>query len=189
MNSVPDQPSIVTLIGYRATGKSTVAPKLAHRLGWAFADSDVEVEVNSGRTIAQIFSDDGEAEFRRIEREVISGLLKQHKLVLSSGGGAILDVDTRGDIASAGPVVWLQASVETILKRLTADAETTKQQRPGLTDHADQRVEIAEVLNLRTKLYAGAATIVINTDELDGDSVIEAVYKEVTQALGYGDDS
>jgi shikimate kinase len=58
-----------------------------------------------------------------------------------------------------------------------------------LTDHADQRAEIAEVLNLRTKLYADAATIVIDTDGLDGDSVIEAVYKEVTQALGYGDDS
>ena len=189
MNSVPDQPIVVTLIGYRATGKSTVAPELAKRLGWAVADSDQEVEAKAGRTITQIFSEDGEAEFRRIEREVISGLLKQHKLVLSSGGGAILDVDTRGDIASAGPVVWLQASVETILERLTTDAETTKQQRPSLTDHADQRAEITEVLNRRTKLYADAATIVINTDELDGDSVIEVVYKEVTQALGCGDDS
>ena len=118
MNSVlghplAGHPLVVTLIGYRATGKSTVAPELARRLGWAFADSDQEVEARAGRTIAQIFSDDGEAGFRRTEREVISGLLKQHKLVLSSGGGAILDVDTRGDIAAAGPVVWLQASVET----------------------------------------------------------------------------
>lgn len=177
---------VVTLIGYRATGKSTVGPALARRLGWECVDSDLEVERRTGRTISQIFSEAGEPEFRRLERETIRELLTRDKLVLSTGGGAVLDEHTRHDIKTAGQVVWLQASVESILKRLAADADTD-QRRPNLTDHADLRTEVTEVLKQRTSLYADAATIVIDTDDLDGDSVTEAVYRQVATEPGYGD--
>ena len=178
---------VVTLIGYRATGKSTVGPALAKRLGWHCVDSDVEVEKKTRRTIAQIFADDGEAEFRRLERETIAELVQQTNLVLSVGGGAILSEETREKLKAAGPVIWLQASVETIVSRLTADSKT-EHSRPSLTDYADQRTEVAEVLKLRTKLYADTATIVIDTEELDCDSVTDIAYQQISKLLTQGAD-
>ena len=105
---------IVTLIGYRGVGKSTVAPLLAKHLKWTCVDSDVEVEQQTKRSIAEIFSSDGEAEFRRMERKVVQELLEREDLVLSAGGGAILNADTRRDLKQSGPVVWLQASLDTV---------------------------------------------------------------------------
>lgn len=177
---------VVTLIGYRATGKTTVGPELAKRLGWTCVDSDVEIEKQTGRSIAQIFADDGEPEFRRIERTVIAELLNRDKLVLSAGGGAILSEATRTQAKKSGPVIWLQASVDTIVQRLTAD-QTSKDNRPALTDHDDQRAEVTEVLKLRTKLYADVATIVIDTDKLDSHAVIEAAYEKVKASLSHGE--
>lgn len=87
---------------------------------------------------------------------------------------------------AAGPVVWLQASVSTIVARLNGDPNTPGS-RPNLTDHADQQTEVAEVLKARTKLYADAATIVIDTDKLDSDAVTEAVYKQIIMLPGLGD--
>ncbi|MFK7818999.1 MAG: shikimate kinase [Planctomycetaceae bacterium] len=176
---------IVTLIGYRATGKSTIAPALAQRLDWQCVDSDIEVEKQSGRTIAQIFEEDGEAEFRRLERATIVELLKRKQTVLSVGGGAILDAATRNDLKAAGPVIWLQASVETIASRLTADSKT-KTSRPNLTESVDQRTEVTEVLKLRTRLYAETATIVIDTEELDCERVTDIAYKEIAKLLTKG---
>src|SRR4051794_28059143 len=112
---------LITLIGYRGTGKSTVAPRLASRLSFSWADADVELENQTGRSIREIFATDGEPEFRRLEREVLMQLLKRDRLVLAAGGGAILNEQTRQDFRDAGPVVWLQASVETIARRILRD--------------------------------------------------------------------
>ena len=180
---------VVTLIGYRATGKSSVGPALADRLGWTCIDSDVLVEEKAGRSIAKIFADDdGEAEFRRLERSVIADLLTGRDLVLSAGGGANLNKDTRVEAKQAGPVVWLQASVDAILARLTSDPKSADT-RPSLTDHKDQRAEIVEVLKQRTKVYADAATIVVDTDSMDIETVIDTVHQKVAAALAHGDDS
>src|ERR1700748_2887932 len=108
----------ITLIGYRGTGKSTLAPRLAARLNFQWVDADVELENCTGRSIREIFATDGEPEFRRIERQVLVDLLKRDRLVLAAGGGAILNETTRQDFRHAGPVVWLQASVETISRRI-----------------------------------------------------------------------
>ena len=177
---------IVTLIGYRATGKSTVAPALAKKLGWDCIDSDIEVERTSGRSITSIFAEDGEPEFRRLERATIAELLRRDKLVLSAGGGAILNEASRREMKTAGPVVWLQASVQTIVDRLQADKKTDDM-RPNLTSHSDQQTEVAEVLKERTRLYADTATIVIDTEHLDCDSVTEAAYNQIISTPGFGD--
>src|SRR5258707_9539355 len=108
---------LITLIGYRGTGKSTLAPRLASKLNFDWVDADVELENSTGRSIREIFATDGEAEFRRLERELIVQLLKRDRLIIAAGGGAILNEATRSDLHNAGPVVWLQASVETIARR------------------------------------------------------------------------
>ena len=101
---------ILTLIGTRGTGKSTVAPLLAERLGWDWIDADVELERRAGRSIREIFASDGEPVFRALERQNLLELLQRDRLVLAAGGGAILNADTRRDFRAAGPVVWLQAT-------------------------------------------------------------------------------
>lgn len=151
------------LIGYRATGKSTLAPLLAKRLGWTAVDADVELERGAGRTIRQIFDDGGEPEFRKLERNTLVDLLAQEQLVIAAGGGAILNEDTRRDFQKAGPVVWLKASVDTIENRLYGDA-TTRERRPNLTASGG-RQEIEDLLNSRDPLYRETASLIVSTDE------------------------
>lgn len=154
---------ILTLIGYRATGKSTLAKPLAERLGWAWIDADVELERRAGRTIREIFDTDGESEFRRLERETLVDLLSQDRLVIAAGGGAVLNPDTRQGFKDAGPVVWLKASVDTIEQRLFGDM-TTAERRPNLTSSGG-REEIERLLSQREPIYSDTATLTIQTDE------------------------
>ena len=110
---------ILTLIGYRATGKTTLARLLAERLGWDWIDADVEIERRAGKSIARIFAEDGEPAFRDMEAEVIADLCRRDRLVLAAGGGAPLRPESRRAMREAGKVVWLTARPETILARMT----------------------------------------------------------------------
>lgn len=164
---------IVTLIGYRGAGKSTVAPLLAARLGCDWIDADVELERRAGRTIREIFATDGEPEFRRLERELLAELLRSERLVLAAGGGAVLDPQTRAAMRAAGPVVWLQADVETIARRLSADA-TTAARRPNLTA-AGGVDEIRELLARREPLYRATAQLVVATAERTAGQIVDEI--------------
>lgn len=153
---------LVTLIGYRGTGKSSLAPLLAAAWGWSWIDADVELEARAGRSIAEIFRDAGEPEFRRLERMLLAELLQRDRLVLAAGGGAILRADTRTEMRAAGPVIWLQASVEEIVTRLSGDV-ANRERRPALSA-LPLYAEVTEKLRERTPLYAQTATLVIETD-------------------------
>src|SRR5687768_3992717 len=124
----------ITLVGYRGTGKSSVARLLADALGLTAVDADARIEQRAGKTIRQIFADDGEPAFRALERTVAAELFRQPGLVIASGGGAVLNTDIRRDMRAAGPVVWLRAFPATIAARLDADP-TTRDRRPALTEH------------------------------------------------------
>ena len=163
----------ITLVGYRGTGKSTIAAALAARLGWAAIDADAEVESRAGRSIREIFATDGEAEFRRLERGVLADLLRRDRLVIASGGGAVLDPETRREMAAAGPVVWLTASLETLVARLAADS-TTPGRRPALTPH-DARTEIAMLLAFREPHYREVATLTVATDDRTPEDIVAEV--------------
>ncbi|MDA1164793.1 MAG: shikimate kinase [Planctomycetota bacterium] len=177
---------ILTLIGYRATGKSTLAQPLAERLGWSSIDADVELECRAGRTIREIFDTDGETEFRRWERVTLVDLLSRDRLVIAAGGGAVLNPETRRDFKNAGPVVWLKASIDTIERRLYGD-ETTRERRPNLTA-AGGREEIVELLKAREPIYLEAADLVIQTDQpLPGRTeipTIDQLIEHVVSQLG-----
>ncbi len=153
---------VITLIGYRGSGKTTVARPLAERLGWNWVDADTEIERTAGRTIREIFAQQGEPAFRELERQVMAELLGRDRLVIAAGGGAILNPETRARVRQAGPVIWLQASLQTLQSRIQQDA-TTAERRPNLTN-AGGLTEIAQVLAIREPLYRECATLTIDTD-------------------------
>lgn len=170
-------PPRIALIGYRGTGKTTVARLLATALGWDWVDADVEVELQAGKSIAAIFADDGEQAFRDAEAAVVAELCGRERTVLALGGGAILREESRRAITAYGAVVWLRASVDEIERRILADA-TTAGRRPNLTSTGG-RQEIERLLAERTPIYAGCATLVVDTD----GKTPEAIAAEIVATL------
>ncbi len=167
----------VFLIGYRGTGKTAVARELAAILAYDWVDADDVIEQSAGKTIAAIFADEGEAGFRDLESQVVESLSRKRRTVVALGGGAVLREKNREAIAGVGPVVWLTASIDTILERVTGDSQTASR-RPNLTT-AGGRAEIENLLAIRTPHYRQCATLVVDTE---GKSAAE-VAEEVTARL------
>jgi shikimate kinase len=156
-------PINVVLIGYRGTGKSTVARQLGLQIGWDWVDADVEVELRAGKSIAAIFSDEGEGAFRDLESEVLGDLVGRERTVIAAGGGVVLRETNRRQLASCGRVVWLRASPTTILRRIDACA-TTAARRPNLTTSGGE-VEVVRLLAERTPLYRQCANLEVDTED------------------------
>ncbi|MFY9255423.1 MAG: shikimate kinase [Fuerstiella sp.] len=176
---------IVSLIGYRGCGKSSVGPLLADMLGCDCVDSDDRIESAAGKSIARIFEEDGEPAFRQLETSVLDQLLKQTSGVIASGGGAILAEINRTNMKSAGPVVWLHASAEALASRIGGD-QTSTARRPSLTGKSIQE-EVADVLNARSPLYEECATIQVETEgRLPIDIAVE-IFQQIRQATEPGD--
>ncbi len=162
-------PMHLVLIGYRGAGKSTVAKRLASRLGWDWADVDVEIEQAAGKSIAAVFAEDGETAFRDLESQQFTRLIESDPLVLAAGGGIVLRSENREVLKrisqSGGHVIWLQALPEIIQQRMSAD-RTTASRRPNLTASGGLR-EIVELLQERAPLYKECATLAIDTEGKD----------------------
>jgi shikimate kinase len=165
--------SPIFLIGYRGTGKTSVARELASRLSIDWVDADDVVEREAGKTIAAIFADGGEAAFRNCEARAVAGLAGKQLTVIALGGGAVLREENRRVIAGLGPVVWLTASVDTILARVAADSSTASR-RPNLTT-AGGRAEIESLLAVRAPLYRECATLVVDTENKTAAQVADEI--------------
>ena len=162
------------LIGYRGTGKTTVAEKLAARLDIPVFDSDVEIERRAGKSITEIFTQEGESAFRNMEESVIAEILAQPApFVLATGGGAILRSSTRERLRQSGRVIWLTATPEVILRRITNDA-ASQTMRPNLTA-LPMLEEIVAVFEQRKGLYAETAHETFDTDSRTADEITEAL--------------
>jgi shikimate kinase len=168
---------MLTLIGYRATGKTTVARILAQRLGWEWIDADIEIERRAGKSIARIFAEDGEPAFRDLEVEVTGDLCQQPRLVLAAGGGAPMRAENRLAMGNGGTVVWLKALPETIHRRMTGDA-TTAGRRPDLTAQGGLD-EIVQLLARREPIYEETADFAIDTE----NKTPEAIAAEILERL------
>jgi shikimate kinase len=152
----------IVLIGYRGTGKTTVAKQLALALGWDWVDADVEIELKAGRSIAAIFAEQGEPAFRDLESQTLARLLGRSKLVIAAGGGAVVRCENRKLLKRSHSVVWLQAAAETIWQRIQGDA-TTAARRPNLTGLGGLP-EVQTLLAQRTPWYAECASLAVDTD-------------------------
>jgi shikimate kinase len=111
----------IYLVGFMAAGKTTLARELGRRLDWRVEDIDERIEAREGRTIASIFSRDGEPYFRAVERAVLVDLLPLRHVVVATGGGTFVDPDNRALINRDGFSVWLDASFDAVVGRLPAD--------------------------------------------------------------------
>jgi shikimate kinase len=151
--------SSIFLVGPMGSGKTAVGRSLARLLGYPFFDSDHEVEARSGAEITLIFEREGEGGFRRREREVIGELVRRERIVLATGGGAVLDPENRRDLRAHGWVAYLEASVAQQSER----AGRTRH-RPLLQGATDPTQRLAELMQVREPLYREVADLVVATD-------------------------
>lgn len=116
--AIPVHDRTIALVGLMGVGKSTVGRRLAKRLGLPFADGDVEIEAAAGMTVSDIFASLGEAEFRAGEARVMKRLLEGPRMVLATGGGAILNEETRAALKENAVTVWMRADLKTVAERV-----------------------------------------------------------------------
>ncbi|MGZ8312678.1 MAG: shikimate kinase [Allosphingosinicella sp.] len=149
----------IALVGLMGAGKSSVGRRLARRLRRPFVDSDDEIELAAGLSIAEIFERHGEAQFRDGERRVIARLVAGPPQVIATGGGAFIDPDTRSLLLERCIVVWLEAGVETLAARVGR-----KESRPLLRGKNAREV-LAELAERRNPIYAQAHLTVQSGEE------------------------
>ena len=164
--------SPIALIGYRATGKTTIGRSLAAELDREWVDTDAEIISRAGRSIAAIFAEDGEQAFRDLETAVLRDVSARGNVVLSCGGGIVLKDENRACLVErCQPIIWLRASVQTIAQRMAADAHSVEQ-RPNLTSQGGE-AEIEQVLAQRLPLYEACATASIDTESRSTTDLVE----------------
>jgi 3-dehydroquinate synthase len=171
---VPDpKNNNIFLVGLMGAGKTTIGRLLARRLGKRFIDSDHEIEARTGATIPWIFEIEGEASFRKREADVIRELTAQDGLILATGGGAVLNPDSRAYLAARGTVIYLRASVGSILQRTSHDKNRPLLQIP------DPRKKLEELTAQREPLYREIADLVIDTGRPNVQSMVQTILDQL----------
>ncbi len=143
-----DLPRSIVLVGLMGAGKSCIGKRLASRMAVPFTDADAEIEQAAGLSIAEIFARYGEPAFRDGERRVMARLLQGPPMVISAGGGAFMDPETRALIKANGVSVWLRADIDTLVARTKG-----RSHRP-LLNSGDPRETLTELMRVRGPVYA-----------------------------------
>src|SRR4029079_9769218 len=154
----------VFLIGYRGSGKTTVAAALAERLRWNWIDADAELERKQGRSIKQIFAEEGEPAFRKYEASILEEIASGDRQFVASGGGVVLKETNRMLLKKRGTVVWLKAAAEVLFERIRSDV-TTAQRRPNLTAQGGIS-QISTPPGAPQRLIRNARTVLTERDRL-----------------------
>jgi shikimate kinase len=160
----------IALIGFMGTGKSVVGKLLAEKLGKRFVELDAEIEKKTGKSIAAIFREDGEAYFRKIEAQVTAAVSTFKNTVVACGGGIVLGKTNIFRLKREYVIVCLSATPGDIQKRVSADQSI----RP-LLDVADKDKAIRELLAFRQPLYEQAADITVDTSGLEPAGVVREI--------------
>lgn len=170
----------IYLTGFMASGKSTVGPKAAARLGQPFLDLDRLITAHDGRSIPTIFAEDGEEHFRALESNLLRQTAETEDLVVALGGGALVDDDNRAFAKEHGLVLYLHVPVDTLLDRMANDDT----RRPLLEDdtgtrlpRAEQRARIEDMLETRRPTYEDAH------HTLDAGRPVEEVVSRITEIV------
>jgi shikimate kinase len=167
----------VILVGLMGAGKTRVGRRLAERLEIPFLDTDVEIERETGKTIAELFTQIGEPAFRDGERLMIARLVQGPVQIIATGGGAFMDARTRATIRAHGLAVWLRADLDTLIAR------TAKSHKRPLLEGVDRAAKLAELMALRYPVYAEAELAV---DSIHGpvEYTVDAVLSALKDHYG-----
>lgn len=157
----------LVVVGPPGAGKTSVGQRVADRLGLPFRDTDADIEASAGKPISDVFIDDGEEAFRAMERAAVIDALARHDGVLAVGGGAVLDENTRADLADR-TVAFLSVRLADAAKRVGLARD-----RPVLT--LNPRAQLRVLLEARRPFYEQVATFEVNTDGRDVDAVTDDV--------------
>lgn len=160
----------IILIGYRGTGKSTVAKILGQRLERTVISTDEEIVKEVGQSIPQIVEKFGWDHFRDLETQMCKKLQNQNDLIIDTGGGLILKQENANILKANGTIFWLTAEVSTIVKRISGDT-----QRPSLSGTKTFVEEIEDILQERTPKYQAAADHAIPADQSTPHKLADAI--------------
>lgn len=160
----------IVLMGFMGAGKTTIGKNLAKAVSCEFIDTDEQIEREQGRSISEIFAEDGEAVFRDMETELLKRLAEsKDEFVLSIGGGMPVREENRTLLHQIGTVIYLQTSKEEIIRRLSGD--TT---RPLLQGDALEK-KVNALMNAREQIYQDTAHAVVETDGKTVKELIEMI--------------
>lgn len=159
----------IFLVGPMGAGKSTIGRQLAAALGYSFRDSDQEIQRRTGVDIPTIFEFEGEAGFRQRERQVIDELSQGERILLATGGGAVLNEDNRRDLTTRGFVVYLHCSPEQQYARTARDRN-----RP-LLQNAEPLETLRALMAIRDPLYRQVADLVVSTEKRSAGAVVREI--------------
>ena len=162
----------IILVGPMGVGKTTIGSHLARKLKYDFVDSDTEIEKRTGASISLIFDIEGEEGFRKREAQMIGELTERRHIVLSTGGGSVVDETSRQNIRSRGFVVYLKASVDILYERLK------KSRNRPLMETEDKQKVIEDLLAEREPLYLAVADVTIVTDGRSAQDVAREIFKQ-----------
>ncbi len=161
----------IVLIGVPGAGKTTVGSFLAQSLKYEFIDTDQLIEQQLGKSISDIFIQDGEEFFRKIEAQVIASALKNELIVVSVGGGALMNTHTR-DLIKSQTAIWLQAGLSQAVDRVGMNKN-----RPLLLGNV--RGQLADLMAAREPFYMECAKLVVDTNDLSPQEVVEEIEKQL----------
>jgi len=168
----------IVLVGMMGVGKSSIGRRLGVRLGVPFVDADAEIEMAAGMSIADIFARHGEASFRSGEARVIARLLDGGPQVLATGGGAVMNADTRAAIKAKGVSIWLNADFDILMRRISK----RKNDRPMLQT-ADPAATLRQLLAEREPFYA-QSDLTVQSREVPHEAIVTEIVDGVASFLG-----
>ncbi|MFK8067378.1 MAG: shikimate kinase AroK [Gammaproteobacteria bacterium] len=161
------------LIGPMGSGKTTIGRQLARSMKKSFHDSDHEIEDHTGASISLIFDIEGEEGFRTREKAIIDELTQQDNIVLSTGGGVILDIENRKNLKDRGTVIYLHASLKKLFYRTSRDKK-----RP-LLQTEDPREKLRQIVEERDPLYRQTADLIVETEGRTVPQVVSYIIRQV----------
>jgi shikimate kinase len=164
----------LVLIGYRGTGKSSIAKLLAERLKWPLVSTDAEIVKKAGMPVPEIIRKKGWDYFRDVESHICQQVGKKDRTIIDTGGGAILRKENVQALRQRARVFWLTAEISTIMERIKSSSD-----RPSLTGKKSYVEEVEEVVNERLPAYKAACDHIIPTD----GRTIEDIADEIQQAM------